>query len=119
MLDIGNRVLGEEVKVARVEPLGFVEVRLAPVPLASPPLQIGQRFKNPAAIWQELACLLKVTHRGVVILQAGVVVISLGMQSLAEIGLKSQRDFGCLPCLFTQGDRWLKSLVAVAGRINV
>src|SRR5512133_3650523 len=106
-------------KVAWIEPLGFVEVRLAPVPLASPPLQIGQRFKNPAAIRQELACLLKVTHSGVVILQAGVVVISLGMQCLAEIGLKSQRGFGCLPCLFTQGDRWLKSLVAVARRINV
>src|ERR1700745_4542230 len=119
MLEIGNRVLGEQVKVARVEPLRFVEVRLAPVPLASPPLQIGQRFKNPAAIWQELACLLKVTHRSVVILQAGVVVISLGMQCLPAIGLKSEGGFGCLPCLFTEGDRWLKSLLAVAGRINV
>src|SRR5437764_2026686 len=119
MVEIGKRVLGEQVKVARVEPLGFVEVRLAPVRLASPPLHIGQRFKNPAAIWQELACLLKVTHRGVEILQAGVVVISLGMQCLTEIGLKSQRGFGCLPSLFTQSDRWLKSLVAVARRINV
>src|SRR5215831_13393638 len=106
-------------KVARVKPLGFVEVPLASVPLASSPLQIGQRFKNPAAIWQELACLLKVTHRGVVILQAGVVVISLGMQCLAEIGLKSEGGFGCLPRLFSEGDRWLKSLVAIAGRINV
>src|SRR5512132_2339791 len=106
-------------KVARVEPLGFVEVRLAPVPLASPPLYIGQRFKNPTAIGQELACLFKVTHRSVVVLQAGVVVISLGMQCLAEIRLKSEGGFGCLPCLFTEGDRWLKSLVAVAGRINV
>src|SRR5437870_6034087 len=97
----------------------MLEVRLAPAPLASTPLQIGQRFKNPAAIGQELTCLLKVTHRGVVILQAGVVVISLGMQSLAEIGLKSQRGFGCLPRLFPKGDRWLKSLVAIAGRINV
>src|SRR5437763_10994953 len=118
-MTVGNRVLGESVKVARVEPLGFVEVRLAPVPLASPPLQIGQRFKNPAAIWQKLACLLKVTHSGVVILQAGVVVIALGMQCLAEIGLKSQRGFRGQLCLFPEGDRWLKSLVAVAGRINV
>jgi hypothetical protein len=39
-------VLGEQVNVARVEPLGFVEVRLAPVPLASPPRDIGQRFRN-------------------------------------------------------------------------
>ena len=64
---IGNRVLEEEVNVARVEPLGFVEVRLAPVPLASSPRNIGQRFRNPAAIWQELMCLLKITHRGVII----------------------------------------------------
>ena len=51
--DIGKRVLGEQVNVARVEPLGFVEVGLAPVPLASPPRDIGQRFRNPAAIGQE------------------------------------------------------------------
>src|SRR5438067_5156767 len=41
------------------------------------------------------------------------------MHRLAEIGLKSERGFGCLPCLFTEGDRWLKSLCAVADRINV
>src|SRR5205809_3961263 len=110
MVNIGNRVLGEQVKVARVEPLGFVEIRLAPVPLASPPLQIRQRFGNPAAIGQELTCLLKITHRGVVISQAGVVVKSIGMQRLAEIGLKSERGFGCLPRLFAEGDRWWKSL---------
>ena len=34
--DIGSGVLAEKVDVARVEPLGFVEVGLAPVPLASP-----------------------------------------------------------------------------------
>jgi hypothetical protein len=37
--DIGIRVLGEQVSVARVEPVGFVEVRLAPVPQASPPFE--------------------------------------------------------------------------------
>src|SRR4029077_17518902 len=58
---IGKRVLGEQVNVARVEPLGFVEIRLAPLPLASPPLDIGQRFRNLAAIGQERTCLLKVT----------------------------------------------------------
>ena len=104
-------MLGEQVSVARVEPLGFVEVRLAPVPLASPPLQIRQRFRNQAVIRQELTCLLKVTHRGVVIPQAGVMVIALGQYGLAEIGLKSERGFGCLPRLFAQGDRWLKTLV--------
>src|SRR5207247_11453904 len=41
------------------------------------------------------------------------------MQRLAEIGLESERGFGCLPCLFTEGDRWLNSLCAVADRINV
>ena len=102
-------MLGEQVNVARVEPLGFVEVDFALVPLASPPLDISQRFRNPTAIGQKRTCLLKVTHRGVVILQAGVVVIALGQYGLAEIGLKSERGFGCLPCLFTQRDRWLKS----------
>src|SRR2546428_3995200 len=46
------RVRGEQADVARVEPLGFVEVGLAPVPLASPPLQIRQRLKRPATIRQ-------------------------------------------------------------------
>ena len=50
-------MLGEQANVARVEPLGFVEVRLALVPLASPPREIGQRFRNPAAIRQELDVL--------------------------------------------------------------
>src|SRR5947208_7051365 len=48
--DIGKRVLGKHVDVARVETLGFVKVRLAPVPLALSPCNIGQRFWNPAAI---------------------------------------------------------------------
>src|SRR6266513_3867398 len=65
--DIGIRVLGEQVNVARVEPLSFDEVRLAPVPLASPPCDISERLRNPAAIGQKLTCLLKVTHRAVVI----------------------------------------------------
>jgi hypothetical protein len=41
--------------------LGFVEIRLAPVHWPrSPPRHISQRFRNPAAIGQELTCLLKV-----------------------------------------------------------
>src|SRR5439155_15586453 len=106
--DIGSPVLREEINIARVEPLGFDEVGFAPVPLASSPCDISERFRNPAAIGQELTCLLKVTHRGVVIFQTGVVVKSLGMQRLAEIGLKSERGFGCLPRLFTEGDCRLK-----------
>src|SRR5437660_8784471 len=112
-------MLGEQVTVARVEPLGLIEVRFAPVPLASPPRDIGQRFRNLAAIRQELTCLLKVTHCGVVILQAGVVVIALGHYGLAKVGLKSERGFSCLPRLFTEGERWLKSQCEVAVRFHV
>src|SRR2546430_8392173 len=65
--DIGIRVLGEQVNVARVEPLGFDEVRLAPVPLASPPCDISERLRNPAAIRQKLTFLLKGIPRSVVI----------------------------------------------------
>ncbi len=65
---IGKRVLAEQVNVARVEPLGFVKVGFALVPLASPPRDIGQRFRNLTAIGQKRSRLLKVTHRGVVIL---------------------------------------------------
>src|SRR5213596_4296898 len=117
--DIGKRVLAEQSNIARIQPFRFVEVRLAPVPLASPACDIGERFRNPAAIGQELTCLLIVTHRGVVILQTGVVVISLGHYGLAEIGLKSERRFGCLPRLFTEGDGWLKTPCDVSERINV
>src|SRR4029077_12920181 len=74
--DVGCHVLAEQVDVARVESLGFVEVTLALVPLASSPCDIGQLFRNPAAIGQKRTCLLKVTHRSVVILQTGVVVIA-------------------------------------------
>src|SRR5438094_8857884 len=61
---VGNRVLSEQVNVARVEPLGFVEIGFALVPLASPPHDIGQRFGNLATIRHELTCFLKVTHCG-------------------------------------------------------
>ena len=112
-------MLGKKINVARVEPLGFVEIRLAPVPLASPSLDIGQRLRNPAAIGQEPSRFLKVTHRSVVIVQAGVVIIALGQDGLAQIGLKSERGFGRLPRLFTQSDCWLKSQCEVAERIRV
>src|SRR5439155_23889947 len=69
--DIGLRMRCEYGYVARVKPLGFVEVRLAPVPLASPPCDVGQRFRNSAAIRQELTCLFKVTHCSVVVLETG------------------------------------------------
>src|SRR5438132_14030173 len=112
-------MLSEQGNVARVEPLSFVEVGLAPVPLTSPARDVSQRFRNLAAIRQKLTCLLKVTHRGIVIFQAAVVVISPGQYSLAEIGLKRERRFSCLPCLLAEGDRWLKTECEVAERIDI
>src|SRR5437870_12856384 len=61
-LDIELCMLSEQVNVARIEPLGLVEIRLTPVPLASSPRDIGQRCRNLAAIREERTCLLKVTH---------------------------------------------------------
>ena len=98
----------EQAHIARVEPLGFVEVRLAPLPLPLTPGDKGERLRNPAAIGQELTCLLIVTHRRLEITQATVMVKALGHQGFAEIGLKSERGFGRLPRLFPQGDRGLE-----------
>ena len=117
--DIGNRVLRAQVNVARVEPLRFVKVRFAPVPLAAPPFQIGQRLRNPTTIRQERTSLLKVANCGVVIPETGVVIIALRPNGLAKVRLKSERGFGCLPCLFPQGQRWLKSICEVAACLNV
>ena len=39
--NIGNRVLCEEVRIACIELLGFVEVCLAPVPLTAPACDVG------------------------------------------------------------------------------
>ena len=44
-------MLGEQVNVARVEPLGFVEVRLAPVPLASSPLPHTPATQESGCYW--------------------------------------------------------------------
>src|SRR5205814_9814574 len=65
---IGNRVLGKYTNVAWVEPLGFVEVTFALIPLALPSCNICEGFRNPAVIGQKRTCLFKVTQRGVVIL---------------------------------------------------
>src|SRR5262245_30607135 len=65
---IGKCMRRKQVDVARVEALGFVKIRLALVPLAAPACDKSQRFGNLAAIGQELTRLLKVMHRGVVIL---------------------------------------------------
>ena len=45
--------------------------------------------------------------------------MTLGQYGLAEIGLKSESGFSCLPCFFTEGDRWLKTRCEVAACIDV
>src|SRR5207247_9040026 len=47
-VDIGSRMVGEYVNIARVEPLGFVELLLAPVALGSPPSVISQQIRHRA-----------------------------------------------------------------------
>src|SRR5262249_31453830 len=116
---IRKRVVRKQPNVARVKPFGLVEVRLAPLPLTSPARHIGQGFRNTAAIGQKLACLFKVTLCGVVIFQARIVIIPLGQNCLAEIGLKSQRGLSSLSRLFAQGVRWLETPYEVAARIYV
>src|SRR5438094_10479680 len=51
--DIRERVLGKYPNVTWVESLGFLEVVVTALPLASPPFEIGQGLKDPAAIGQE------------------------------------------------------------------
>src|SRR5262249_60358231 len=102
-------MLREQGNVARIEPLSFVEIGLAPVPLTSPARDIGQRFRNLAAIRQKLTCLLKVTHRRVVIFQAGVIVIPPGQSALAGIWLNSERRFSGRPRFLTERDRLLET----------
>ena len=63
--------------------------------------------------------MFEVTQCCVIFLQTIVVVRALREYGLAEITLKSERSFGGLPCLFTQRGRWLKTLCAIAARINV
>src|SRR5215467_13977488 len=99
-------MLGQKLNVERIEPLGFVEIRFAVVPLTSPPRNICKRFRNSAAIREELMCFLKVTHSCVVILKAGIIVKPICKQRLAEFGLKSERGFGCQTCLLAQGHCW-------------
>src|SRR5262245_14919328 len=58
---VGLGVLSEQGNVARIEPLSFVEIGFAAVPLTSPARDIRQRFGNLTAIRQEPARLLKIT----------------------------------------------------------
>src|SRR5262249_15089370 len=112
-------MLRKQGNIARIESLSLVEVDLALLPLTSPARDIGQRFRNLAAVRKESPCLFKVMHGCVVIFQAGVVVISLGQYRLAEIGLESQRRFSSPARLLPELDCWLKSECEIAERINV
>ena len=100
-------MLREQVNVAWIELLGFVEVGLALVPIAAPSLDVRQRLRNPAAIRQKAIRLLEIIHRSGVVLQAGIVIKALGEHSLAKIGLKSQCGFGCLSRFFSKDGGWL------------
>ena len=93
-------------------------MKLTPLPLAASPLHVGERLRNAAAIGEELAGLLEVTHRRVVILQARIMVKSLGQEGLSQIGLKIERSFGCLPGFFPQSACGLETLREVVSRIN-
>ena len=97
----------------------MIEIIVTLIPPASGSLDIGQRMKDSAIVRQKRACLLKVTHGGIVILQTRIVIIALGEHCLAQIGLKSDRSFGCLPCFFTKGVRRLKIHGVVTDRIGV
>src|SRR5438876_4105417 len=117
--DVGTRVLREQVNVAGVELLGFVEIGVALLPIASPPFDIGESLRNPTVIGQKAMCLLKVIHCGVVVLKAGVVIKALGQNCLAKIGLQSKSRFRGVPRFFAESDGWLKTLCEVATRIDV
>src|SRR5260370_8371513 len=97
MEHMAKGALGKQGNIPWIEPLGFVKVRFALVQMASPPLDTGQRFKNPAVIRHELVCLLIVTHRRVVILQEVGIAISFCQYGLTEVRLKSNAAFASLP----------------------
>ena len=85
--------------IPRIESFGFVEsmTRFAPIALAG--VRRKPATQEFGCYWEERTRLLKVTHSRVVVLQTGIVVKSLGQYGLAEVGLKSERDFQ-LPARF-------------------
>src|SRR3954447_6379233 len=72
-----HRMPGEERHISRIEPLGVVQISIAPIPLAPSSLKITKRLRNLAAVWEQRSGLLKIGDRGVIVLQAGVVIKSL------------------------------------------
>ena len=98
----------EQINVPRVQPLSFVKVGLALVPLTAPSAHVGKRLRHTTAIGQEFTGLLEVTNGGVVILQAGVMVMADRMHRFTQIGLKFERGLRCFSRFFAKGDRWLQ-----------
>src|SRR5205085_8842024 len=107
-------MLAKQVDIPRIKPLGFVEIRFAPLPLASSALDIGQGLGDPAAIGDEFARSLKIEDRRIVFLYARVMVITLREQAFTQVGLKSERGLGRLSRLVTQRESRLKSRGDVA-----
>src|SRR5262249_39867849 len=100
-------------------PLGFIEVRFASVPLALPTRDNSERCRNLTAIRQQPLRLFKITHRSVIILEAGIVIVSLRVQCLTEIGLKNEGGFCRPPCLIAERSCWFKNLGEETARIHV
>ncbi len=95
----GLPMLPKHVSIPWIQSLSLDEVGFTPVPLTLSPRDISERFRNPAAIREKRTGPFKETHRNAVILEAGIVIITLGMQSLTEVGFESERGSGCLPRL--------------------
>src|SRR5262249_49094227 len=102
-------MLSKQKNVTRVDPLGFIEVGLALVPLAAPARDNCQEHRNLAIVGKKRSRLLKVVHRGVVIFLAGIGIKTLSQNCFAEIRLKSESSFSRLPCFFTKVNRCRKS----------
>src|SRR5882757_2655397 len=63
--------------------------------------------------------LLKVIDRSVIISEASVAIKAFCEHSLAKLGLQPESGVGRLPCFFTEGLGWLKTLSEISTRIDV
>ena len=117
---LGKGVLGKKIYISWVEPLGFIEIRVASVPLAPSASNIGQRFRNPAAIGQERTCSFKITHCRVVILQ-GCVVDSILRLARPRPGPAEESSAVSAACRASSRRAvcWLEIEREIAERINV
>ena len=89
-------MLCEQGSVPGIEPLSFIEIGLALLPLTSPARDVRERLRNLATVRQKLTCLFKITHGCVIIFQTSIVIISFSQYGFAKIGLEGERCFRCL-----------------------